>query len=198
MTCASPAAMTTTRAEMSGSDAVRRALAKIDESEGLAWLQAHFDYCVLPLLNETWALDVDSTVKPLYGEQEGEVVSYNPHKPGRPSLGPYIGPVFPWASAETKDFDGVKASWMRSMSLEALRASISKPYTMMETNRASKYLYEKGKPVFLLAPPEVVYVMQSYTYHVDKGLSMDKLSDLGSKLKLPEGWMFKTTCWTRI
>jgi hypothetical protein len=66
-------------------DAVRRALAKMDESEGLAWLQAHFDYCVLPLLNEPWVLDVDSTIKPLYGEQEGAVVSYNPHKPGRPS-----------------------------------------------------------------------------------------------------------------
>ena len=66
-------------------DAVRRALAKLDESEGLAWLQAHFDYCVLPLLNEPWVLDVDSTIKPLYGEQEGAVVSYNPHKPGRPS-----------------------------------------------------------------------------------------------------------------
>ncbi|MBV8093677.1 MAG: transposase, partial [Acetobacteraceae bacterium] len=30
-------------------------------------------------------LDVDSTIKPLYGEQEGAVVSYNLHKPGRPS-----------------------------------------------------------------------------------------------------------------
>ena len=25
------------------------------------------------------------TVKPLYGKQEGAVVGYNPHKPGRPS-----------------------------------------------------------------------------------------------------------------
>jgi hypothetical protein len=28
---------------------------------------------------------VDTTVKPLYGEQEGAVVGYNPGKPGRPS-----------------------------------------------------------------------------------------------------------------
>ncbi len=28
---------------------------------------------------------MDSTVKPLYGRQEGAVVSYNPHRPGRPS-----------------------------------------------------------------------------------------------------------------
>ena len=31
------------------------------------------------------ALDVDTTVKPLYGHQEGAVVGYNPKKPGRPS-----------------------------------------------------------------------------------------------------------------
>ena len=29
--------------------------------------------------------DIDTTIKPLYGKQEGAVVSYNPHKPGRPS-----------------------------------------------------------------------------------------------------------------
>src|ERR1700737_4525393 len=32
-----------------------------------------------------WALDVDTTVKPLYGHQEDAKVGYNPQKPGRPS-----------------------------------------------------------------------------------------------------------------
>lgn len=66
-------------------DAVRRGLDKIDEEAGVAWLQEQLDYCVRPLLCEPWILDVDTTVKPLYGRQEGAVVSYNPHKPGRPS-----------------------------------------------------------------------------------------------------------------
>jgi DDE family transposase len=66
-------------------DALRRAMGKIDEAAGLSWLQAHLDYCVTPLLNEPWILDADSTIKPLYGHQEGAVISYNPHKPGRPS-----------------------------------------------------------------------------------------------------------------
>ena len=30
-------------------------------------------------------LDVDTTVKPLYGHQEDAVKGYNPQKPGRPS-----------------------------------------------------------------------------------------------------------------
>src|SRR5712671_872319 len=51
-------------------DAVRRGLAKIEEAAGLAWLQAHLDYCASPLLSEPWVLDIDSTIKPLYGHQE--------------------------------------------------------------------------------------------------------------------------------
>ena len=66
-------------------DAVRRAFDKIEEEAGLEWLQGHLDYCTRPLLGEPWILDVDTTVKPLYGHQEGAVVGYNPHKPGRPS-----------------------------------------------------------------------------------------------------------------
>ena len=65
-------------------DAVRRGLWKIDEAAGLAWLQTHLDYCCSPLLSEPWVLDIDSTIKPLYGHQ-GAMVGYNPHKPGRPS-----------------------------------------------------------------------------------------------------------------
>ncbi len=65
-------------------DAVRRGLAKIDEAAGLAWLQAHLDYCASPLLSEPWVLDIDSTIKPLYGQQEGAMVGYHPQKPGRP------------------------------------------------------------------------------------------------------------------
>jgi hypothetical protein len=37
------------------------------------------------LLVEPWILDIDTTVKPLYGHQEGAVKGYNPHKQGRPS-----------------------------------------------------------------------------------------------------------------
>ena len=51
-------------------DAVRRGLKAIDEEEGTAWLRHHLDYCVTPLLNEAWILDVDTTVKPLYGHRK--------------------------------------------------------------------------------------------------------------------------------
>jgi hypothetical protein len=38
---------------------------------GLDWLQGHLDYTTRPLLSEPWILDIDTTVKPLYGHQEG-------------------------------------------------------------------------------------------------------------------------------
>src|ERR1700681_2554539 len=66
-------------------DAVRRNLGKIHEAKGLPWLQNHLDYCTTPLLSEPWVLDMDSTVKTLYGHQEGAEIGYNPAKPGRPS-----------------------------------------------------------------------------------------------------------------
>lgn len=66
-------------------DAVRRGLDKIEAEAGARWLTGHLDDTVRPLLTEPWILDVGTTVKPLYGHQEGAVVGYNPLKPGRPS-----------------------------------------------------------------------------------------------------------------
>ena len=36
-------------------------------------------------MQDGWILDVVTTVKPIYGKQEGAEVGYNPHKRGRPS-----------------------------------------------------------------------------------------------------------------
>jgi hypothetical protein len=66
-------------------DALRRALTATPEAEGIAWLDGHLNESVAPLLDAPWILDIDTTVKPLYGKQEGAVISYNPKKPGRPS-----------------------------------------------------------------------------------------------------------------
>ena len=66
-------------------DAARRALAKMEEAPGVAWLDRHLAKTTRPLLSTPWILDLDATVKCLYGRQEGAVAGYNPKKPGRPS-----------------------------------------------------------------------------------------------------------------
>ncbi len=84
-------------------DSLRRALARLaptvvgryDEVElaarqaqldrGLAWMDEQLLASVQAALSTPWILDVDPTVKPLYGRQDGAEVGYNPKKPGRPS-----------------------------------------------------------------------------------------------------------------
>lgn len=66
-------------------DSMRRAFLKIEEIPGVDWLKKHLKICFFPLLSVPWVLDVDTTIKVLYGKQEGAVVGYNPKKPGRPS-----------------------------------------------------------------------------------------------------------------
>ena len=72
-------------AKIASEDSVRRGLKNCDEAESREWLQSHLKRCYEPLLYESWILDMDTTVKPLYGHQEGAVIAYNPQKPGRPS-----------------------------------------------------------------------------------------------------------------
>jgi Transposase DDE domain group 1 len=72
-------------AQLVSEDAARRALARMEESLGVAWLDRHLANTTRPLLATPWILDLDATVKCLYGKQEGAVVGYNPKKPGRPS-----------------------------------------------------------------------------------------------------------------
>jgi len=71
--------------KVASEDSVRRGLERIGMEDGTSWLQGHLDDTVRPLLSEPWVLDCDTTIKPLYGRQEGAVVSDNPKKPGRPS-----------------------------------------------------------------------------------------------------------------
>jgi len=66
-------------------DSVRRALKSMDAEKSAAWLKKHLKASYEPLLEEPWALDIDTTVKPLYGHQQDAARGYNPSKPGRPS-----------------------------------------------------------------------------------------------------------------
>jgi len=66
-------------------DSVGRGLAALAPEAAAAWLHRPLDYVVRALLAEPWILDVDSSVKPIYGHQEGAEVGDNPRKPGRPS-----------------------------------------------------------------------------------------------------------------
>ncbi len=71
-------------------DSIRSALRKLVDSpkrarQSRSWLSGCFGQFHEGVFQVPWILDVDATVKPLYGKQQGAVVGYNPTKPGRPS-----------------------------------------------------------------------------------------------------------------
>jgi len=66
-------------------DSVRRALKAMQLAATEPWMREALMHSVRDALDRPWVMDIDATVKPLYGHQEGAEIGYNPHKPGRPS-----------------------------------------------------------------------------------------------------------------
>jgi hypothetical protein len=66
-------------------DSIRRAFANQDEDALTLWMDRQTDKTFAALLEQEWVLDLDATIKTLYGRQEEARVGYNPQKPGRPS-----------------------------------------------------------------------------------------------------------------
>jgi hypothetical protein len=64
---------------------VRRAFKNCSEKALDEWLSRHEREVYEILLSFKYILDIDNTVKPIYGHQEGAELGYNPIKPGRPS-----------------------------------------------------------------------------------------------------------------
>ena len=64
---------------------LQRAAQEAQLARSTQWMQDQLRHSIAQATAEPWILDCDTTIKPLYGKQEGAVVSYNPHKPGRPS-----------------------------------------------------------------------------------------------------------------
>lgn len=67
-------------------DSTRRGIKRLDETDALEWLNNCLKHSWEPMLERAWILDIDSTVKPVFGKQEGSAVGYNPSRPGRPSF----------------------------------------------------------------------------------------------------------------
>ena len=66
-------------------DRLRRASQAEDSAALARWQTDALLQTYAPALDQPWIADLDVTVKPIYGHQEGAELGYNPHKPGRPS-----------------------------------------------------------------------------------------------------------------
>ena len=79
------------------------------------WLLAQERTAVLPLLAERYILDLDTSVKLVYGRQEGAEVGYNPTRPGRPSQSLHVGFIGGLRLLVSMDVQGGKAHGARHM-----------------------------------------------------------------------------------
>jgi hypothetical protein len=95
------------------------------------------------------------------------------------------------AAGETIEAGGLKLTERASIDLGffGLRKG---PYRERTIERDTRYVFDAGKPVFLLVAPDGArYVMQAYAQMIDKTLSYSDLPGLGAKLKLPSGWRYE-------
>jgi len=102
-----------------------------------------------------------------------------------------------YTARETRDFDGVKATWMATLPIKGALSGLGgaekfPQYAPSEIQRVSKYLYKKGSQVYLIVLPDGhTWILQTYTTRVDPTMTEAKLQNLGSIYKnLPTGWKF--------
>lgn len=99
-------------------DSVRRGIRKGTRADWKAWdqwLTAQERAAVLPLLTEPYILDLDTSVKLVFGRQEGAEVGYNPTRPGRPSQSLHVGFIGGLRMLVSMDVQGGKAHGARHM-----------------------------------------------------------------------------------
>jgi hypothetical protein len=93
-------------------DSVRRGFRKGTREDWDAWdrwLTENEKAAVLPLLTERYILDLDTSVKLVYGRQEGAEIGYNPTRPGRPSQSLHVGFIGGLRLLVSVDVQGGKA-----------------------------------------------------------------------------------------
>jgi hypothetical protein len=98
------------------------------------------------------------------------------------------------ASGSYADFGGIQMKLLARVAIDPKQVSSgNKFYLPSEVRRTTLYTYLAGTMVYeLVSPKGEVWRMQSYSQTVDPNLSIGDLEDLGSKLKPPSGWTYRT------
>lgn len=100
----------------------------------------------------------------------------------------YVGEITKFGNLEMRKFATVRIPLGN-----LLGGFKQKPYSERTIDRTTTYTFSAGSTVYeLVAPNNKVYVMQSYSLQVDPKLTESDLPNLGSRLKLPEGWQYRS------
>jgi len=93
-----------------------------------------------------------------------------------------------------RDFQGLKARWVMWFPIpEAIREGKDLSYQVMTANRDTSMSIDKGSRAYILDDPQSnSWVMKSASLIKDPNQKFEDLKDLGSRLKLPPGWKFRS------
>jgi hypothetical protein len=96
------------------------------------------------------------------------------------------------------DIQGLAMRPVATMSLRLPELIEKRTFYVVRTiRRTTDWIFLAGKPVYeLVSPNGQVYVMQSYSQIVDPGLGYTDLAALGSRLKPPKGWQYRSRTLT--
>ncbi len=92
-----------------------------------------------------------------------------------------------------RSFQGLRMRHLAKIDIGETANLVEAPYGERTIKRRNTFVWNRGRRVYeLISPNRRVYVMQSYSLMVDPKLTASRLRRLGSRLKLPEGWRFRT------
>jgi len=94
-----------------------------------------------------------------------------------------------------RDFQGLKARWVMWFPIpeEIRKGTTENPYKVMTAHRDTSMSIDKGSRAYILDDPQgITWVMKSASLIKDQNQKFEDLKDLGSRLKLPPGWKFRS------
>jgi hypothetical protein len=97
-------------------------------------------------------------------------------------------------TGKERDFQGLKARWVMWFPIpDEIREGKDLSYAIMAANRDTSMSIDKGSRVYILDDPQgTSFVMKSASLIKDPNQKFEDLKNLGSRLKLPTGWKFRT------
>jgi hypothetical protein len=93
-----------------------------------------------------------------------------------------------------RDFQGLKARWVTWFLIpDAIREHKDLSYAVLNVRRDTTMGIDKGSRAYILDDPQGnTWVMKSASLIVDPNQKFEDLKDLGSRLKPPAGWKFRS------
>jgi hypothetical protein len=97
-------------------------------------------------------------------------------------------------AGKERDFQGLKAHWVMWFPIPAeLLEGKDLSYAVMHAKRDTSMGIDKGSRAYILDDPQGnSWVMKSASLIKDPNQKFEDLKDLGSRLKLPPGWKFRS------